>query len=313
MSALAARVVEFDPLRDKSYQHTRLGSSVVEYLAWLKTGGATESTLVTYEWTLSRACKMFPRTSLEEFSDAQMLHVAASFSGKQRRARVATYRGFFKWALGQRKITLNPCDALPRMKKQPKKVYDLFTDAEIAILSALPVRDGALFTIMFEAGPRKGDCRNLRYRDWLPAATPTAPYGMLVFREGKGGKDRQVQATEPVARALSELAILDGLSPNDYLWYTRPGGSLRVDRSHAMAHGSFERWWRKCLTEAHVRYRNPHMTRHTFSTRFLRRGGRLETLRQILGHESIATTSMYEHLNERDIALDLGLLRIVPD
>jgi integrase len=60
---------------------------------------------------------------------------------------------------------------------------------------------------------------------------------------------------------------------------------------------------------------DPHLTRHTFATRFLRRRGRLETLQLILGHESIQTTAdLYGHLDMRDVALDLGLLQeIAPE
>jgi integrase len=51
------------------------------------------------------------------------------------------------------------------------------------------------------------------------------------------------------------------------------------------------------------------LTRHTFATRYLRRGGRLETLRKVLGHESINTTEgEYVHLDMRDVALDFALV-----
>lgn len=134
---------------------------------------------------------------------------------------------FFKWAVRRRRIVANPCDALPVIKWQPRKVYDLFSEAEITALCGLPVRDGALFQILFDAGARKGDCRSLRFRHWRPDQQVDAPYGLLVFHEGKGGKDRQVPATETTACKLSELAILDGLKPPDHLWYTRPGGGGR--------------------------------------------------------------------------------------
>jgi hypothetical protein len=62
-----------------------------------------------------------------------------------------------------------------------------------------------------------------------------------------------------------------------------------------------------------VRYRNPHLTWHTFATRFLRNRERLETLQLELCHESIQTTAdLYGHLDIRDVALDLGLLQESP-
>jgi len=58
-----------------------------------------------------------------------------------------------------------------------------------------------------------------------------------------------------------------------------------------------------------VRYRNPHLTRHTFATNYLRNRGRLETLSLVLGHESIQTTfDLYGHLDNRDVAADMGLI-----
>ena len=308
-------VVAFDPLLDKSYQCTRLGRSVADFLAWCDLGGMAERTLDQYERDLSRACLMFPNKGIEDFDDGDMNHVARSFNPKERRVRVAAYKSFFKWAVQTRRIVAKPTDSLPTIKRQPKKVYDIFTAAESDALCGLPVRDGSLFEIMFGAGPRKGDCRNLRVRDWRPDATVDAPYGKLIFRAGKGGKDRVIPALEPIARRLSELVILEGAGGGDYLWYTRPGGGTTINRDKPIGDGSFDRWWRRCLADAGIRYRNPHLTRHTCATRYLRNRGRLETLSLILGHESIQTTfDLYGHLDSRDIAFDLGLIQeIAPE
>lgn len=118
-----------------------------------------------------------------------------------------------------------------------------------------------------------------------------------------------------MAAKLNELAILEGLSRTDFLWYGRPANAVgyRTTRSGPIGEGTFDRWWRRCLDEAGVRYRNSHTTRHTFATRYLRglggKPGRLETLQLVLGHESIRTTDdLYGHLDMSDVALDMGLV-----
>jgi integrase len=309
-AALAEHVVRFDPLRDKSYQRTAIGRDIVDFLAWHELGGSADRTRDQYERDLAKGALMFPTTPLADWTDAELLHVAKSFRPKERRARVAAWRSFFKWARRTRRVSENPMDLLPTIRRPPRKVYDLFTAAEQAALCDLSVRDGALHQLMFDAGPRKSDCRQFQLRHFRPDARPDAPYGMLVFLGGKGGKDRQVPATLEIARKLNELAILDGLRASDYLWYTKPGGGSKIARSRPIGDGSFDRWWERCLADAGVRYRNPHMTRHTFATNYLRtRRGRLETLQLVLGHESIQTTSdLYGHLDMRDVAYDLGLV-----
>lgn len=299
----------YDPLRDKSYQLTRLGPSIVAFLAWCELGQLAPRTLDQYERDLARGALMYPKVGLEEWTDEHMAHVAKTFKRGEMRSRVAAWKSFFNWAVRTRKVLAKPTDALPTIKRRPKQVYDIFTGAEVAMLTGLPIRDGALFELMFGSGARKGDCMNFRYRDWLPEATAVAPYGMLVFRKGKGGSDRQVPATEMVARKLAELSVLEGVGPNDYLWYTRPGGGTVIDRT-GCGPTSFHVWWDRCIVEAAVRPRNPHMTRHTFATAYLRNRGRLETLSLLLGHKSIQTTfDEYGHLDMRDAAVDLGLIQ----
>lgn len=53
---------------------------------------------------------------------------------------------------------------------------------------------------------------------------------------------------------------------------------------------------------------SPHQARHTFATRFLAKGGRLEVLQQLLGHEDITTTMKYVHIDKQQKSKEINLL-----
>jgi integrase/recombinase XerD len=294
-------------VRDKRYRETALAHDVVDWLAWLELGGAAERTLDQYERDLARLCLLFPEKGLQELSDADIAHCLTLFSPKQRRVRAAAIQSFWKWAVRTRRTEKNPMDTLPVIKAPPQKYIETFTDAEVEALQALPPVDAVPMKLLFESGIRKGEARALRLADILPDPPP----GRLVILGGKGGKDRVIPVTEGLARAVAELTLLEGLENADHVWYgvhANASGS-RLLRHRVIADSTFHRWWGRCIETAGVRYRNPHVTRHTFATNWLRRGGRLETLSLVMGHASIRTTfALYGHLDTRDAEADLAIV-----
>lgn len=304
VSATARHVVDFDPLRDKSYRETRLGPDVVDWLAWLELGGAAPRTLDQYERDLAKTCLMFPSKGLADFTDGDLAHVIRSWPKPSRPFRKASLESFFRFAIKTRRLEKNPMQLLPVIKRSGQKVYDIFTEAEIDDLRMLSVVDVALVDLLVEGGLRKSEATALQVRRLKLEPAP----GEVVILGGKGNKDRVVPMSTQLARSVRELLYLEALDSHDFLWYTRPGGG-KLRRDRPLGDGSFDRWWKRCVRDAGVRYRNPHMARHTFATRWLRRGGRLETLSKVMGHASIRTTyDLYAHLDTRDVAADLAII-----
>ena len=309
--ASAMTLVGFDPLRDKSYQSTRLGRDVADFLAWLELGGASPRTLDQYERDLARGALMFPEKGATEIEDGDMLHIARQFKPGERRVRIAAYRSFYKFLKKSRRVTADPTEALPEFTRPHPKVYDIFSEAERALMVRLPSPDGTLMAILLDCGLRMGEARALELRHFRPDPTEAMPWGALVVK-GKGRKERLIRCTERMASGIATMHITEGLADSSPLWYGHRSNDVvrNVYRPRGgVGEGTFKRWWRDNLKRAGVRYRNPHMARHTFATRWLQAGGRVERLSKAMGHASIRTTlDLYVHLDYGDVAQDLALI-----
>jgi integrase/recombinase XerD len=296
-------------VRDKSYQATKAGPDVAAFLAAFELKGRNP---YHYESDLARMCLMYPDLPLAEITDAELAQVFRTFPPKGRRERVAKYRSFYRWARMTRRVAENPMDYLENPKRQPKAVYDIFTDAETELLLELPTVDAAPLALLFDAGLRRNELRDMTLR----RCDPTGDYVNVI--EGKGGKDRQIPLTARLRHLLADLQILEGVNPDDRIL----GGSWgnlqrrRTRRDHPVGDATFYRWWYRCLDTAGVRAsdergdkRNPHVARHTFATRWRRLGLDPDYLAYILGHESVRTTiDTYVHTDIQDVARTMRTL-----
>lgn len=311
---VTATLVAFDPLRDARHRDARAARECADWLAWLQLEGKAARTLDSYERTIAALLRAYPNTPVDEFTHGDVLQLLKQEfkTGAGLKTRIAHLASFFGWLERMGDIDRNPMRRVPRPRNKPQHVVETFTDPEILLLTGLPSPDGALFSILFDAGLRKGEARHLKW------GHIRLDRNELVVYQGKGGKDRIVPISRLSSR-LADLALLEGLEPTDYLWYTRPGGGTVIKRDKPIGEASFVRWYTRCLATVGVPYRprterdpglhNPHATRHTFATRWLRRGGRLETLSLVMGHASIKTTfDLYGHLDTTDIVIDLELV-----
>ena len=298
----ASEDVWFSHIRDQRHKSARSAGDLADWLTWLELGGVAPITLENYEWAIARLLRTYPDRQLHEFTASEIGRVLRTFPPRSRRIRKAAYDGWFGWAHKTRRIPFDPIDDLPRIPREKQRAIDIFGDAEIALLTALPNNDGDLFLILFDTGLRRGEACALQARDCILERAE------LVVKRGKGGKDRVVPMTMRLVQRLLYWFEVDALRPTDHLWPIHPGGG-RIQRTTPMGDTSFTVWYQDALEQAGVRYRNPHTTRHTYATRWLRKGGRLETLSPAMGHASIRTTSdIYAHLDLRDLKKDLALI-----
>jgi site-specific recombinase XerD len=294
-------------VQDKRYRLTGLGKAVADYLSWMEIeDGAAARTIDQYERDLSRLCLAHPRSEVAGLTADEYRQVIAAFPPRSRRRVTAVFRDFSRWLYQEGRAEHDVMGRVRYPKTRRQAVIDIFSEAECIRLLQQPDRDRPLVRLRLEAGPRKGEARRLQLRN------VDVEQSRLLIVEGKGGKDRVIPVAPDLVEQLLGLAIREGLQPDDHLWYATKvnqfgSAHAHIHRERPIGEATFARWWRTCRERAGVAYRNPHVCRHTFATRRLRDGGRMETLAKALGHTSIRTTvDLYAHLATEDVAADLA-------
>ncbi|MBA2633458.1 MAG: tyrosine-type recombinase/integrase, partial [Chloroflexi bacterium] len=281
----------------------RAAPDLAAWLERLEDEGKADRTLDDYLRTAAALLREFPDRELRDIDEDSLMRFLRTYPRGSRRVRRAHLNSLFTWASYMGRIDRNPMDRVPRMAAAGQRVPDLFSKDEIGRLCALVAPDGPLMAILLDTGLRKTEARMLERRH------VSLERNELTVYRGKGDKDRVIPLTERARYAVRDLDVLEALAPDDHLWPAQIGHSGHVRRHAPIGNGTFHRWYGRCLDSALVPYRNPHTTRHTFATRFLRAGGRLETLRLVMGHASIKTTlDLYGHLDLEDARADLALL-----
>jgi integrase len=173
-------------------------------------------------------------------------------------------RCLFRWAEGVGLIDRSP---FPRrvMPRLPERSPDRLTDAEVALVVALPHPYGII--------ARFGIATGLRWGELVRARSEDIWQGELVVHISKNGRVRRI----PLPPALAaELAA-------------RPGRILPITAACGFADQVRRRTG---IARFHA-----HMMRHTFGCRWLEAGGSLAALQELLGHRSIITTQRYARLS----------------
>ena len=127
----------------------------------------------------------------------------------------------------------------------------------------------------------------------------------MLIVEGKGGKERMVpmspRSVQLIELYLPQRAQLDiKRDSSDILFLNRRGRALSrvmifyIIRDLAAAAGITKRV-------------SPHTLRHSFATHLLEGGANLRAIQEMLGHESIATTEIYLHLDRGSLRQQLLL------
>ena len=170
-------------------------------------------------------------------------------------------------------VTLEPEEA-QRLIKQPNKRYPT------------GLRNKAMMALMLHCGLRISEVINLR------PSNINLTKGKLRVESGKGNKDRDLAIPEYLIDLLNSWR--KKRLQCDYFFATLKGKKLSSRYLQQMVK-------RYAIKAGITKKISPHVLRHTYATSYYRQTKDIETLRRILGHSDISTTTIYITLANIDV------------
>lgn len=249
---------------------------ITEYISYIVyTKGYSINTAKQYESSLHSFAKA---NNGRRWSDIKAADIVAYLAGKKAAgasnntiiANISAIRGLYNWMVNQYQLAENPAKYLVSPKKDKVIPHTINSKDIIKAVELEPRRDIKLAIMMMASmGLRVSETRTIRYED-INLSTAQA----IVM--GKGRKERCIYLPTYIIEMLKATGKKEGAIFEEW-----------EDREFRYAiYAAFKR----IGVDA-----SPHQLRHSFATRAINEGMRLDVLREILGHTSIATTQIYLH------------------
>lgn len=215
---------------------------------------------------------------------------------------ISGIKSFFKFLIIDGYLEKDPTEFI-EFPKLSRDLPDVLSVEEIdAMISSIPsdkeesLRNHAIIETMYGSGLRVSELVNARL------SRLDLEEGLMIV-EGKGSKERIVPVS-PVAVTLLKEWIQQrrrmAVKPegDDIIFLNRRGAPLtRVMIFYIIKQLSELAGIRKTVS--------PHTLRHSFATHLLEGGANLRAIQEMLGHESIATTELYLHLDRSRLRREL--------
>ncbi len=206
--------------------------------------------------------------------------------------KIASLKAFFKFLVKVQIIESSPL-LLHKMLKEPKKAQVPFSINEIEnVLDQYynhddfeSIRNYLIILLLYTTGIRRSELINLKEID-IDFENNT----LKVL--GKRNKERYVPLLNSVKEVLiNYLELKSKRYPsysNEYVFITKKGVKVYETLVYRVVNSYFSKASSKLK-------KSPHILRHSFATHLLNEGADLNSVKDLLGHSSLASTQVYTH------------------
>ena len=229
---------------------------------------------------------------------AEIKAFVLELAGKRRyqpaaiRRKLVALRRFFRYLAVEGKRLDDPMAGI-EPPKLPKRLPVVLKEDDVARLLRTPapagrtefqrLRDRAILEVLYASGIRRAEVATLDLHD--------VDLDRRVMRvTGKGNKQRTVLINEAASDAMRRYLEHRPRTNDEAFFVGRRGTRLGV-----RAVWSIVKTVEK-LSGLAV-HATPHVMRHSFATHLLENGADIMTIKELLGHESLATTQIYTNVS----------------
>jgi integrase/recombinase XerC len=206
--------------------------------------------------------------------------------------KISSLKAFYKFLLKTKQIEVSPL-LKHKALKTPKTLQIPFSENEVAeVLSQIQnpvgfeeIRDKLIIDLFYTTGIRRTELIHLKISN-VNMSNNT------IKVLGKRNKERIIPilpiVTQQLILYLNERTHLEKVTDNDYFFLAKKGLKLNDSFVYRLINSYFS-------TVSEKVKKSPHILRHTFATHLLNNGADLNSVKELLGHSSLASTQVYTH------------------
>ena len=229
--------------------------------------------------------------------------INATFTRTQRGAHhyYRTLKAAINKAVEWNYISVNPFTKV-KFPKISKSFPVFITEDELLIILVNTKYEHLkdIITVAFYTGLRIGELINMRW-NWLDFLQNQITVKCSDTFQTKSKKERIIPMSEKVRSILFKRYNLHMHKLDEVVFYSRRGKMLYQE--------SISKQFKKIVRNANLNDKiHFHTLRHSFASLLVQKGVSLYVVKELLGHEDLATTQIYSHLQKQNLKDAIGLI-----
>lgn len=197
--------------------------------------------------------------------------------------KISSLKSYFNFLIAIDKLNVSPLKLHRNLKVEPKiiipfneremdKVFEIFNNN-----SGKLDRDFLIIEILYSTGIRRDELINLKFEDIY------FEQGLIKVL-GKRNKERLVPILPNLLSKIKNYSSNNSI--NNYLFKSKNGKKISPSTIYRIV----KKYFRQISSKNKI---SPHVLRHSFATHMINNGADINSVKEILGHSSLASTQIY--------------------